>query len=108
MNTNYKINKPTNEPIKSYVNGTSERLELKDALDKLYNSQRDIPLIIDGKEVFTNITEEFIIPHEKGHVLARYHKATEKELKMAIDASLKAKERWEATSWYQRSKICYI
>lgn len=105
MNTNYKINKPTNEPIKSYVNGTSERLELKDALDKLYNSQRDIPLIIDGKEVFTNITEEFIIPHEKGHVLARYHKATEKELKMAIDASLKSKERWEATSWYQRSAI---
>lgn len=105
MNTNYKVNKPTNEPIKSYINGTSERLELKDALDKLYNSQIDIPLIIDGKEVFTNITEEFIIPHEKGHVLARYHKATEKELKMAIDASLKAKERWEATSWYQRSAI---
>ncbi len=105
MNTNYRINKPTNEPIKSYVTGTSERLELKNALDKLYNSQIDIPLIIDGKEVFTNITEEFIIPHEKGHVLGRYHKATEKELKMAIDASLKAKERWEATSWYQRSAI---
>ncbi|WP_346915429.1 L-glutamate gamma-semialdehyde dehydrogenase [Clostridium sp.] len=105
MNTNYKINKPTNEPIKSYVTGTSERLELKTALDKLYNTQTDIPLIIDGKEVFTNITEEFIIPHEKGHVLARYHKATEKELKMAIDAALKAKERWEATSWYQRAAI---
>lgn len=86
MNTNYKINKPTNEPIKSYVTGTSERLELKTELDKLYNTQTDIPLIIDGKEVFTNITEEFIIPHEKDHVLARYHKATEKELKMAIDA----------------------
>ncbi|WP_346930530.1 L-glutamate gamma-semialdehyde dehydrogenase [Clostridium sp.] len=105
MNTNYKINKPANEPIKSYVTGTSERLELKTALDKLYNTQTDIPLIIDGKEVFTNITEEFIIPHEKGHVLARYHKATEKELKMAIDAALKAKERWEATSWYQRAAI---
>lgn len=105
MNTNYKINKPTNEPIKSYVTGTSERLELKNALDKLCNSQIDIPLLIDGKEVFTNITEEFIIPHEKGHVLGRYHKATEKELKMAIDASLKAKERWEATSWYQRAAI---
>jgi 1-pyrroline-5-carboxylate dehydrogenase len=105
MNTNYKINKPTNEPIKSYVTGTSERLELKTTLDKLYNTQTDIPLIIDGKEVFTNITEEFIIPHEKGHVLARYHKATEKELKMAIDAALKAKERWEATSWYQRAAI---
>lgn len=105
MNTNYKINKPTNELIKSYVTGTSERLELKIALDKLYNTQTDIPLIIDGKEVFTNITEEFIIPHEKGHVLARYHKATEKELKMAIDAALKAKERWEATSWYQRAAI---
>ncbi|WP_343824470.1 aldehyde dehydrogenase family protein [Clostridium subterminale] len=76
---NYKINKPTNEPIKSYVTGTSERLELKTALDKLYNTQTDISLIIDGKEVFTNITEEFIIPHEKGHVLARYHKATEME-----------------------------
>ncbi|MEW8956893.1 L-glutamate gamma-semialdehyde dehydrogenase [Clostridium sp.] len=105
MNTNYKINKPTNETIKSYVTGTPERLELKTTLDKLYNSQKNIPLIIDGKEVFTNITEEFIIPHEKGHVLGRYHKATEKELKMAIDASLKAKERWEATSWYQRAAI---
>lgn len=105
MNTNYKINKPANEPIKSYVTGTPERLEIKNALDKLYNSQIDIPLIIDGKEIFTNVTEEVIIPHEKGHVLARYHKATEKELKMAIDASLKAKERWEATSWYQRAAI---
>lgn len=105
MNTNYKINKPTNEPIKSYVTGTSERLELKTELDKLYKTQIDIPLIIDGKEVFTNITEEFIIPHEKSHVLARYHKATEKELKMAIDAALNAKERWEATSWYQRAAI---
>lgn len=105
MNTNYKINKPTNEPIKSYVTGTPERLELKTALDKLYNSQKNIPLIIDGKEIFTNITEEFIIPHEKSHVLGRYHKATEKELKMAIDASLRAKERWEATSWYQRAAI---
>ena len=63
MNTNYKINKPTNEPIKSYVTGTSERLELKTELDKLYKTQIDIPLIIDGKEVFTNITEEFIIPN---------------------------------------------
>ncbi len=105
MNTNYKINKPTNELIKSYVTGTSERLELKTELDKLYKTQIDIPLIIDGKEVFTNITEEFIIPHEKSHVLARYHKATEKELKMAIESALKAKERWESTSWYQRAAI---
>ncbi|WP_084315163.1 L-glutamate gamma-semialdehyde dehydrogenase [Clostridium hydrogeniformans] len=105
MNTKYKINPPANETIKSYVIGTPERVELKIALDKLYHSQKDIPLIIDGKEIFTNITEECIIPHEKGHVLARYHKATEKELKMAIDASLKAKERWEATSWYQRAAI---
>lgn len=105
MNCEFKIAKPNNEPIKSYAEGTIERSNLKEALKELSSKVIEIPLIIDGKEVYTGVTEEFVMPHDKGHVLAKYHKATEKELKMAIDSSMKAKERWESTSWYQRAAI---
>lgn len=105
MNTEYNIQKPQNEHIKSYENGTTERADLKSTLKSLSETVIEIPLIIDGKEIYTNVIEECRLPHKKGHIIARYHKATEKEVKMAIEAALKAKERWESTSWYQRSAI---
>jgi 1-pyrroline-5-carboxylate dehydrogenase len=38
-------------------------------------------------------------------VLAEYHKAGEKEIKMAIDAALKAKETWSNFSWVDRVSV---
>jgi len=96
---------PTNEPVRSYSPGTRDRKELQVELDRLSSGQIEIPLIIGGKEVYTNDTGTVTMPHDHGHVLARYHKAGEKEVKMAIDAALKAHREWESFSWFERASV---
>ncbi len=96
---------PANEPIKSYAPGSAERKELQAELDRLMSQQMDIPLIIGGKEVRTGNTGKVVCPHNHSHVLATYHKAGENEVKMAIEAALKAKKEWESFSWVERASI---
>ena len=96
---------PANEPVRSYAPGSRDRKELSAELDVMASSVTEIPLIIGGKEVFTAYTEEIRMPHDHGHVLARYHKAGEKEVKMAIAAAMEAHRKWESFSWFERVSI---
>lgn len=102
---NFKIRKPNNEKVYDYMPGSKERKELKAKLSELKAEVIEIPLIIGGKEVKTGNIKECIIPHEHKHVIAKYHVAGEKELKMAIEASLKAKEEWSNMPWEHRAAI---
>ena len=52
----------------------------------------DIPLIINGKEVYTDNYGSCVQPHNHQKVLAKYYKAGEHEAKKAIEASL---ESWK-------------
>lgn len=96
---------PQNEPVKSYSPGTRERKQLQAELDTMSTQQYDIPLIIGGKEIYTNDTENITMPHEHGHVLGRYHKAGPREIQMAIDAAIKAHKQWESFSWFERASV---
>ena len=89
---------PENEPILEYGPGTKERKQITAELNRLSNEQIEIPLIIGGKEIRTGKTAKVVMPHNHSKVLATYHQATEKEVKLAIDESLKAKEMWENIS----------
>ena len=96
---------PQNEPVKAYLKGSPERVALEAELERQYNTVVDIPLIIGGKEIRTGNTGKVVCPHEHGHVLATFHKAGEKEVKMAIDAAMKAREEWSRTPWTTRAAI---
>ena len=96
---------PANEPVKSYLKGSPERVALEAELDRQYNTVVDIPIIIGGKEIRTGDTGTVVCPHDHKHVLATYHKVGEKEVKMAIEAAMKAKEEWAATPWTTRAAI---
>ena len=96
---------PQNEPVKSYLEGSPERIALDAELKRQYNTVLDIPLIIGGKEIRTGNTGKVVCPHEHGHVLATFHKAGEKEVQMAIDAAMKAHEQWSRTPWTTRAAI---
>ena len=96
---------PQNEPVKAYLKGSPERVALEAELERQYNTVLDIPLIIGGKEIRTGNTGKVVCPHEHGHVLATFHKAGEKEVKMAIDAAMKAREEWSKTPWTTRAAI---
>ncbi len=105
--TNAIFNLPdfNNEPVQTYAPGSRERALLKAELDRQYNQELDIPLIIGGKEIRTGKLQKVICPHEHGHVLAQYHEAGEAEIRLAIEAALDAKHDWEAMPWEDRAAI---
>ena len=96
---------PANEPVKACLEGSPERIALDKELDRQYNTVVEIPAIIGGKEVRTGRIAEVTCPCEHGHVLARYHMVGEKEVQMAIDAAMKARETWSRTPWTTRAAI---
>lgn len=84
-----------NEPVLNYEVGSSERIELEKELANMKNSVVDIPVIIGGKEIRIGNKGTCILPHNKDKVIGEYHKATAKEVELAIEEALKAKEKWE-------------
>ncbi|MFW5782435.1 MAG: L-glutamate gamma-semialdehyde dehydrogenase [Candidatus Muiribacteriaceae bacterium] len=104
-NAYFYVRKPENEPILSYAPGSPEKKELKAMLEKMKGERPEIPLIIGGEEVRTGNMAQCVIPHDHAHVLADYHQAGEKEVKMAADASMKAWKSWAEMPWYDRAAI---
>lgn len=105
MNAYFDVRRPDNEKILEYLPNSPEKIEIKAKIKEFKGKKIEIPLIIGGKEVFTGNTKECIIPHNKEHVLAIYHQAGEKEVKMAIEAALKARVLWEDLPWQHRITV---
>ena len=93
------------EPIKSYAAGSSEREEVLSEYNRMYNSHIDIPMHIGGKEVYTDDKRELCPPHDHKHVVGTSNYGGEKEVRMAIDAAMKAREKWSQISWEHRASI---
>lgn len=104
-NAIFRFPNPGNEPVKTYAPGTSEKKALKAALKQLSTEEWDIPLIIGGKEIRTGDTGKVVMPHDHHHMLATYHKAGEKEVKMAVDAAMKAHRQWSELPWIERASV---
>lgn len=104
-NAIFNFREPKNEPVYQYLNESTERKNLQNELDFQCKSEIEIPLIIGGKEIRTGKTKQLTMPHDHKHVLATYHLATEKEVQMAVDAALIAKEEWMNISWIERASI---
>jgi len=101
----YKIERPVNEPIDSYVPGSASQVAFQAKVAELRQNKIDIPLIIGGKEIRTGNTANCIIPYEHETVLATYHKAGPEEVQMAIDAAMTAKKEWANMPWQQRLAV---
>jgi len=99
------IPKPVNEPVLTYLPGSTEKTSLKAKLHELKSQQIEVPLIIGGEEIKTGQMGEMRLPHDHQHLLGSFHKAGEKEVKMAIDAALTAWKIWSKTSMEDRATI---
>ena len=104
-NAYFTIDRPANDPFKGYLPGSKERDALKAELKRQSEQVVKIPLIIGGQEIYTDKTIKVTMPHDHGHVIAECCMAGEKELKMAVDSALAAKEEWESMPWEHRSAI---
>ena len=97
--------KPQNEPIKSFLPESEERISLQKEYDKLSEKIIDIPVIINGKKIKTGDLGECVMPHNHQKVLATYHKANEELVSQAINASLNAWNEWSNTELEYRTTI---
>jgi 1-pyrroline-5-carboxylate dehydrogenase len=104
-NAIFSVDPPANEPVLEYRPGSNERGRIKDELQRLRNTEMEIPLIIGGRPVKTGNLGRCIIPHDHGHQLAVFHQAGKKEVSMAIEAATSAAGEWAAMDWDDRLAI---
>ncbi|MEM9494082.1 MAG: aldehyde dehydrogenase family protein, partial [Myxococcota bacterium] len=100
-----RVPKAQNETVLSYAPGTPERAELKTELARMAGEEVEIPCIIGGQRVSTGRLEPVVMPHDHGHVLAKFHAAGPDEMARAIAAAQDAKREWEAMPWQSRAAV---
>lgn len=96
-----------NEPVLSYNKGSKERAELEKALDKMAGECEEIPLVIGGKEMKSDIVKYQVMPHNHQHKVAKYYYATPDLIQKAIDASVKTQREWEKVPIEKRLDIWF-
>ena len=101
----FNYQQPTNEPVFQYTKNAPETFELKKSLLKLKSEQIEIPMYIGSKKVKTGKLGFINPPHEKKHILAKYHIGDKNNVQQAITEALKAKSTWENLSWENRASI---
>jgi 1-pyrroline-5-carboxylate dehydrogenase len=96
---------PANEPVLSYAPGSPEKAALKAAIKELKSAPIDVPMYIGSEEIRTGNTVEIRPPHERKHLLGKFHVGEVKHVTRAINAALKVKDKWAAMSWENRANI---
>jgi len=105
LNANVRVPVAKNEPAHSYVPGTPERAELKDALKRMSGEKIEIPPVIGGKQLRTGKTSEARMPHKHSHVLATVHEAEGPQVEQAIAAAMVARKEWGTAPFHERASI---
>lgn len=101
----FKVEMPKNEPVKAYLPGSPERASLKKELEHKSAQVVQVPMIIGGKEVWTERKTKAVMPHDHAHVIAEAASGGEKELKDAIAAALTARKAWTEMPMEHRVSI---
>ena len=96
---------PANEPVLSYAPGSNEKIALKKALKEMKAEKLDVPMYIGAEEVKTGNKLSIHPPHERNHLLGHFHVGDAKHVTKAINAALKAKDKWANMSWENRANI---
>ena len=104
-NRYFKVEMPKNEPVKAYLPGSPERASLKKELERQSAQVVQVPMIIGGKEVWTERKTKAVMPHDHAHVIAEAASGGEKELKDAIAAALAARKAWTEMPMEHRVSI---
>lgn len=94
-----------NEPVKGYAPGSPERDAVLKAYKSMFNSQIDVPMYINGKDVTTGNTRTMSPPHDHKHSVGTYHLAEKKHVEEAISTALEARKNWVQMPWEQRAGI---
>jgi 1-pyrroline-5-carboxylate dehydrogenase len=100
-----RVPPPVNDPVRPYGPGSPEKAELKARLTAMASERIDIPLVIGGKDVYTGNTATAVMPHDHGHVLADWHKASREHVGQAVEAARAAHHDWASWPWEDRAAV---
>ncbi|WP_018344282.1 L-glutamate gamma-semialdehyde dehydrogenase [Cytophaga aurantiaca] len=94
-----------NEPLAHYAPGSAERISIQKKITELKSTEMIIPMIINGKEVFTDTQLRIAPPHEHAHTLGYFCEGKSIHVSEAISAALHAKHNWASKSLKERAAI---
>ncbi len=95
----------TNETVRTYAPGTSERESLQRRLASMAAECIDMPMVIGGRELRSDRTSRICMPHAHAHDLGRAHLGGAREVVQAIDAARAAAPGWSRTPWSERAAV---
>ncbi|KAM5471797.1 1-pyrroline-5-carboxylate dehydrogenase [Microsporum audouinii] len=95
-----------NEPNNHYAKGSPDREKLACALEAFKKrAPLEVPVMIGGKAITTSPIQTQQNPSDHAVSIAKYHTATDEDIKAAIDNALEAKKAWEAMPFSDRASI---
>lgn len=96
---------PINETVLNYAPGSTERAALKAEVSKRKSAILDIPMHINGKDVYTDEKVNIAPPYDHQHIIGTYNKGNASHIESAISAALSAADSWANTPWTTRASI---
>ena len=105
-NGSFQVPFPVNEPVLSYAPGSTEREELQEMYNKMYNqSPIDVPMYIGSNLVTTGDKRTMTPPHDHAKVLGHFNYGDASHVEAAIEAALEARKLWAKVSFVERATI---
>src|SRR5258708_1931071 len=102
---NLKVPTPVNEPVRAYGSGDPNRRSLKARLAELTDARTEVPMQIGGERRWGASRGDIRSPHRHELAIAEYAVGSDKDFNDAIDAALKARRAWAATSYHERAAL---
>jgi 1-pyrroline-5-carboxylate dehydrogenase len=94
MSSAARVPLPVNDPNKTYLPGSPERVELTARLAQMSSDRVEVPLVIGGREVRTGRVEHAVMPHNHRHVLGDWYVADAAHVRQAVAAAAQARREW--------------
>ena len=102
----YSMPYPSNEPVRSYAPGSSERESLLNKYKEMYFQKPiHVPLYIGNEEIETEKKLKISPPHDHNHTLGHFSMGSKEHVQKAIDSALAAKANWSNMPWEHRATI---
>ena len=97
---------PTNEPVRSYAPGSSERNTLAAALEELASAPTELSMTIGGEQrMASGPSLDVVAPHRHALVLGQTAQATSGDVEAAVGAALVAAPSWRELPFDERAAV---
>lgn len=96
-----------NEPILGFKEGSPERKDLLQALERLKDKTEEIPCVVGDEKVWTKDVRYQLSPFNHSHKVAKFCYADKELINKAILASVAARKEWDLKPVQDRAQILF-